>query len=61
VEDLQTTYELTHARVAFSLGYENTNGQFIRFTNTTVVSNEIIESKIEKYLFILHIFLLSVI
>jgi hypothetical protein len=49
VKDLNDTYELTHARVAFSLGYFDANGQFIRFTNTTVISNEIIESKIEKY------------
>jgi hypothetical protein len=57
VEDLKDTYELNSARIAFSLGYTDTNNQFNRFSNTTVFSNEIIESKIVQYLFIFtHLF-----
>jgi len=57
VEDLKDTYELNSARIAFSLGYTDTNNQFNRFPNTTVFSNEIIESKIVQYLFIFtHLF-----
>jgi hypothetical protein len=48
VDDLEHMYELSHAKVAFSLGYRDIYGRFIRFPNTTVMSNEIIESRIVK-------------
>ena len=48
IDDLEHTYELSHAHVAFSFGYRDASGRFIRFTNTTVISNEISESRIEK-------------
>ncbi len=57
MDDLEHTYELSHAVVAFSLGYINANGEFIRFTNTTVMSNEIIESENKIFFRFLYIFL----
>jgi hypothetical protein len=52
VDDLEHTYELSHAVVAFSLGYIKSNGEFVRFTNTTVMSNEIVESENKKVCFL---------
>ncbi|CAF2447614.1 unnamed protein product [Rotaria sp. Silwood2] len=43
IEDLEHAYKLSHAIVAFSLGFINNNNEFIRFTKTTVMSNEIVE------------------
>lgn len=45
IDELKETYALNRALIAFSLGYFNEEGRFIRFTNTTVVANEIVESK----------------
>ena len=44
-KDFKKIYTLNRARVAFSLGYFDTTDRFIRFKHTTVVSNEIVESK----------------
>lgn len=52
IKALEDTYQLSRARIAFSLGYRdaNANNQFIRFPNTTVISNEIVESKREIFI-----------
>jgi hypothetical protein len=45
VEDLKETYALNRAVLAFSLGCFYTDDRFRRFTKTTVMSNELDESK----------------
>ncbi|CAF3361869.1 unnamed protein product [Rotaria socialis] len=45
IKDFKNAYELSRARLAFSLGYSDDNNQLFRFTNTTVMLNEIIEKK----------------
>ncbi|CAF0848922.1 unnamed protein product [Rotaria sordida] len=48
ISDLEHDYELSHAMVAFSLGFINKNNKFIRFTKTTIISNEIVEKEKSK-------------
>ncbi|CAF3751051.1 unnamed protein product [Rotaria socialis] len=45
IKDFKNAYKLSRARLAFSLGYSDDNNQLFRFTNTTVMLNEIIEKK----------------
>ncbi|CAF1260601.1 unnamed protein product [Rotaria sp. Silwood1] len=48
IAELEHAYELSHAIVAFSIGFTNNKNEFIRFTNTTVMSNEVIEKEKSK-------------
>ncbi|UJR37644.1 hypothetical protein I4U23_030341 [Adineta vaga] len=48
IEELGHIYELSRAKIAFSLVFQNSNGQYIRCTDTTVMSNEIIEKEKAK-------------
>ncbi|CAF0936206.1 unnamed protein product [Adineta steineri] len=47
-DELQHMYELSQAKIAFSLGYTDENDRFIRYTKTTVTSNDIVEKEKSK-------------
>lgn len=43
-KNLIDTYQLKRAMVAFTLGYRKSENEFVQFTSTTVLSNQLIES-----------------
>ncbi|CAF1434413.1 unnamed protein product [Adineta ricciae] len=45
IEDLESRYNLLCAQVAFSIVYQMSDGSFVRYPSTTVISNEIVEKK----------------